>query len=240
MNILLTGGFGRLGKLISTSLIEKGHFVICLDKNVPNEIPFSKDNFKIKFYEIDLCNKENLFEILENIIKTFKRVDVVINNAALREFNSFEKFSQSEIEKIINVNFQVPISIIRKILPLMIENNFGRIINISSISALSGYSSGSLYCSTKNALITFTESLAADLEKLNKNITANVLLPDSFQTREGIKLAHYDMIVNGIIGKIDNLIRNRINGKAILISPTLNKLKWFIKISFQNFQRIFL
>ncbi len=239
MNVLLTGGFGNLGRLITSSLIGRGYFVIILDKNIKNESAFIEKNQKIKYYQIDFSNDEELLTVLDNILSTYKRIDIIINNAAVREFNSFEKFTKSDIDLICNVNFKTPLLIINKILRVMCENNFGRIINISSISALHGYSSGTLYCSTKNGLVTFTESLSGDLNKLNKNITANVLLPDSFQTRKGIKLNDYNLIVNQIIYKINTLISNKINGKVILIAPFFKKIFLLARIIIRSLMRIF-
>ncbi len=238
MNILITGGATGLGKLISENLIRHNHQLIILDR-------FSKDKVnpdyleKISYYEVDLRDFIDVSQILDEIIKKYVRIDVLINNAALREFQTFNQFSEDEIVNNIKVNFETPILLIGKILPLMIKNNFGRIINISSISGLKGYSKGSLYCSTKSSLMVFTESLASDLSLLRKNITANAILPDSFQTREGVKLESYEYVTSTIIKITNEIINTNVNGKIQVISPFFKKIKELLKALKAQYKRFY-
>lgn len=237
MNILVTGGARGLGKLISESLIELNHQVFILDR-LPSENFDSTLLKKISYYfEVDLRDIDELTKVLNVLIEKYERIDIIINNAALREFSSFVQFSDTSIYDNIKVNFQTPLLIIKKFLPLMIKYNFGRIINISSISGLYGYSQGTLYCATKSALITFTEALASDLSELGKNITANAILPDSFQTREGEKFKSYKYITNKIIKTIIELIVSNKNGKIFIVTPPRKKMIELLKALFRTFKR---
>ncbi|MCX7871526.1 MAG: SDR family oxidoreductase [bacterium] len=229
MNVLITGGGSGLGKIISESLLSKNYKVIVIDKLSPHAI--EKDYIsKIIYYQFDLSNINDLNFIIEDIYKNFNSIDVLINNAALRNFNTFEDFTLEEIFKLINVNYTTALILSRLVLKRMIQKNFGRIINISSVSSLYGYYSGTLYCSTKAALNIFTEALAKELTKNNKNITINTILPDSFITREGVKLKHYNYIVNNIINKINFFIQSRLNGKLTIVSPLGKKIFIFLHL----------
>lgn len=238
MIVLITGGGSGLGKIIGEQLIKRNHHIFVFDK-----LPISKinpDYLKlINYYELDIYNLSTLKQLIENITDKYGRIDVLINNAALRDFKAFNDFNEISINNNVKVNFEIPILLTWFLLPIMQKNNFGRIVNISSISGLQGYRSGSLYCSTKSALMIFTEALAEDLIILNKNITANAILPDSFQTREGEKLKSYDYITKKIVKIIFRIINSNINRKIFVISPPLKKAKEFIKIVYTDFKRFY-
>lgn len=239
MNILITGGGRGLGKLMVENLSKPNNHIFVLDR-LPNE-KVDSDFLKNKsnYYEVDLNDFESVKKILDEIISKYGRVDVIINNAAIRDFNSIEQFTEDDIVKNVKVNFETPILLIGKILPLMIKNNFGRIINISSISGLKGYSEGSLYCSTKSSLIVFTESLALDLSLLRKNITANAILPDSFQTREGGKLKNHEYVTSTITKMTNEIISTNVNGKIQVVSPSFKKIKELLKALNAQYNRFY-
>jgi len=99
----------------------------------------------------------------------------------------------------------------------MKEKGYGRIINVASLSGFQGYKTGSLYCSTKAALIRFTESLGKDLEKRDSDVTANVICPDSFSSVEGEIYSGRDAIfqnAHGIKGAAGNLRAYKISSLA--------------------------
>lgn len=239
MNILITGGGKGLGKLIVENLSKTNNHILILDRLPKEEVDLDFVKKKINYFEIDLIDFESVKKILNEIISKYGRVDVIINNAASRDFHSIEQFTEDEIIKNVKINFETPVLLIRNILPLMIKNNFGRIINISSISGLHGYSKGTLYCSTKSALMVFTESLALDLLLLNKNITANAILPDSFQTKEGEKLKNYKYITNTVINMIKKIINTNVNGKIKVVSPFLLKIKELQKVIYTQYNRFY-
>jgi NAD(P)-dependent dehydrogenase (short-subunit alcohol dehydrogenase family) len=239
MNILITGGGRGLGKLIVENLSKSNHHIFILDRLPNDKVDSDFLKNKSNYYEVDLNDFESVKKILDEIISKYREVDVIINNAAIRNFHSIEQFTEDEIVKNVKVNFETPVLLIGKILPLMIKNNFGRIINISSISGLQAYSKGSLYCSTKSALMVFTESLALDLSLLQKNITANAILPDSFQTREGEKLKDYEYVTNAITKMTNEFINTNVNGKIHVVSPSFKKIKELLKALFAQYNRFY-
>jgi len=239
MKILITGGGRGLGKIIAENLLGDNNKVVIFDRLTKEQIDSSYLYKLDGYYKVDLGDFEILNNTLDEVLTKYGSFDVLINNAALREFFPFENFSQENITYNIKVNFEAPLFVIKKLLPSMIENNFGRIINVSSISGLQGYAKGTLYCSTKSALIIFTESLSSDLKLLKRNITANAILPDSFQTREGEKLKNYDFIINTAVKIIRELINTNINGKIVVISPPIKKIKEITKALFAQFKRFY-
>ena len=107
----------------------------------------------------------------------------------------------------------------------MKKNGFGRIINISSISAYKVYDTGSLYCSSKRALIAFTEALGKELEPLNGSVTVNAICPDSFSRIDGTGLKNYDLITGSVLADIERIIKSRSNGTTISVFTFKHKIR---------------
>ena len=238
MNVLVTGGGRGLGKLIAERLFEQGHAIIILDRESFGSLDVSYSKKIKKYFEIDLSDVLKVNLVVDEILNAYSTIHVIINNAAIRDFKEFDSFSNDEISRIITANYAIPLTLVKRFLPVMAKQKFGRIITISSISGLQGYALGTLYCSTKSALITFTEALALELSHASKNITANVLLPDSFQTREGVRLKAYDYITNQVISLIDEFINGSANGKALVVATPIKKLTESLKAHF-HIQKLF-
>jgi short-subunit dehydrogenase len=226
---LITGGAQGLGLFLAEKFASLGHKIIIIDRQEKENLKDFLNKFNIDYHRVDLVNKIEIEKALDVICQNNKNIEVLINNAAVRVFKPFMDFSAEEIENIITVNLTNQLFIINKLLPVMLQNNFGRIISISSISGFEGYIRGTLYCSTKGAIIRFTEALGDDLVKLNKNITANVICPDSFQTIDGEKLKSHDKIVNKIYKNILHLLTNQINGEVIPILNAKTKIREFLR-----------
>jgi len=160
----------------------------------------------------------------------------LINNAALRFFRNYIDFSEKEVHEYVAVNFTAPILMIKRIFPLMKKSEYGRIINISSIGGFHGYTTGSMYSSTKGALIKFTEAFGMELNGSKGDITVNVICPDSFSSVSGEKYYGYDHIVNSIVKHIDKILDSDLNAAVI---PVFLPRTRFIEIM-RNFKEILL
>ena len=140
LNILITGGSQGLGKLLSQNFSQKGHNVIVFDIIKFNNIENSYKKLIHEYINIDLSQVENVKTNINYLLKKYNKIDVLINNASLRIFKNFENFTFQEINKNLSVNLETPLILINTILPIMKQNNFGRIINISSRSGFWGFS----------------------------------------------------------------------------------------------------
>ena len=219
-NILVTGGAKGLGKYLGKFLTEHGHRVYILDHNDKKDLSENYGNVIAGYYGVDLSDWVSVDGAVSSIISTHGTIDVLINNGALRVFKNCSDFDITDIEKCIMVNFQVPVLLTRRLLPIMKRNMYGRIINISSKAAYFGYSSGSMYCSTKSALNVFTECVSKELDVHIDNVTINAICPDSFRTKEGENLQGCDNIMGRIAMIIDDIIGSDRNGEII---PVLYK-----------------
>ena len=127
------------------------------------------------YLKIDL-EDNNAPEILyKKAFEYIGGVDVVVNNAGKYIYSKIEDMGQTEINSMIKLNFEVPYNLIAQAIPYMKQNNWGRIINIGSISGVVGEGYATLYSATKSSFTGLTKALA--LEVAEYGITVNTINP---------------------------------------------------------------
>lgn len=182
---LVTGGTRGIGKAIALELIKEGATVI---------INYSKDDLSAektykevkelggyaKLYKGDISNYDFCKEMIDYIIKTFGKIDILINNAAVSFRGLFMDFSSRNIENIFEINVFGAMYLSKEATPHMISRGTGNIINISSIWGETGASCEVLYSSTKGAINLFTKSLAKELAPMG--IRVNGIAPGVIDT----------------------------------------------------------
>lgn len=168
-NILITGSSKGIGLAIAKHL-NPDFNVYILGRNKEQLENLCKENNFAGFFAVDFFNDNNLEEIFKNL-----KIDILINNAGVYFYNNVEKISDEEIIKSFKLNAIIPLKLTRQFVPHMKTQNWGRIINIGSISGVMGEAYASIYSMTKASLIGMTKSLA--LELAQDNITVNVINP---------------------------------------------------------------
>ena len=212
-NILITGGAKGLGAYLARHLSAQGHRLLVLDRTASRDLAPDYRESLAAYVTADLADWPAVRACLApTLAKHEGRIDVLVNNAADRSFAEFSAFDASEIERCIRVNFETPVLLAHALLPAMRQNGYGRIINIGSRSGMRAYPSGSLYCSTKNALSVFTESVGAELVASGEDVTMNAICPGSFRTREGKELPEFENTVRTIAQTVDRLLSSDTNG----------------------------
>ena len=225
LHILITGGASGLGREIAEALIAEGHRVWCWGRKANASLPENAAGYQ----SVDLADVTKLDAAFRETLAVADHIDVLINNASLRDFKNFADYSAEEISAYINVNQQSPVLLSAMALEQMKTKGFGRIINISSGSGLKGYSSGSLYCSTKAAINSFTEAAGRDMEGLSgKDITVNAVLPGAFSKNDGTKLASYDQTVKAIIAACKGFIQGKESGSTVLLMQRKEKMQYLM------------
>ncbi len=224
---LITGGAQGLGRYLAEYLHKRGYGLIILDIQSFETLPDSYREIIQSYYQVDLSDISLLNKIIDEILYKHAKIDVLINNASLRIFRVFLDFTDTDIKRYVDVNFRAPILLSMRILPVMRKYCYGRIINISSRSGFWGYKTGSLYCSTKSALIKFTEALGRELADNINDVTANVICPGSFSKTDHKKHKGYDRIMSSIAKTIDRIISSRRSGEVV---PVLSKKNLLLEI----------
>ena len=189
INILITGASGGIGTSLSKAFSSTKANLFLLgssDEKISSlreELP-SRDN--IRFFTVDLSQRENVNNFCDSIIEEFGGISVVINNAGITQDSLFMRMSDSVWDKVFAINLDASMAIIRKFIRGMIKNKWGRIVNISSVVATTGNPGQSNYVASKGALNGLTKSLA--LEVATRGVTVNCISPGFIDTAMTAKL----------------------------------------------------
>lgn len=189
INILITGASGGIGTSLSKAFSSTKANLFLLgssDEKISSlreELP-SRDN--IRFFTVDLSQRENVNNFCDSIIEEFGGISVVINNAGITQDSLFMRMSDSLWDKVFAINLDASMAIIRKFIRGMIKNKWGRIVNISSVVASTGNPGQSNYVASKGALNGLTKSLA--LEVATRGVTVNCISPGFIDTAMTAKL----------------------------------------------------
>lgn len=189
INILITGASGGIGTSLSKAFSSTKANLFLLgssDEKISSlreELP-SRDN--IRFFTVDLSQRENVNNFCDSIIEEFGGISVVINNAGITQDSLFMRMSDSLWDKVFAINLNASMAIIRKFIRGMIKNKWGRIVNISSVVATTGNPGQSNYVASKGALNGLTKSLA--LEVATRGVTVNCISPGFIDTAMTAKL----------------------------------------------------
>ncbi len=170
-NILITGSSRGIGLSIAKRF--KADYNVFITGRCGEKLEKLCKQYDFSGYATIDLSKENAAEELFN--KLNKEIDILINNAGNYIYSPVEKLSHSEIINSINLNTISHFELIKYYVTGMKKNNWGRIINIGSISGVMGEANASLYSLTKAALIGMTKALA--LELAQNNITVNIINP---------------------------------------------------------------
>ncbi len=187
---LVTGANRGMGLATTTRLLEMNYHVIMVGKNL-NDLSticqkLKEKSFSVEYFHADMENKEDLYKLIDYINKSHQRIDVLINNAGIYiEEKNFLDLNESIFEKTFHTNTFAPYILIKGILPLMIQNNFGRIVNVSS--GLGSFDDASSFCLSysvsKGALNILTNIFSKEVR--NKNIKINSVCPGWVKTDMG-------------------------------------------------------
>ena len=176
-NILITGGAGGIGLEIVHYFEKKNFNIIILDKTLKKD--FKKNFKKIKknifYFEVDLLEIKKTEKKIQQIISKFKTIDILINCAGIQYISKIENFPTNEWRKVIDINLTSSFITSKNIIPVMKNNNSGRIINISSVHGLVASENKSAYVASKHGLIGLTKAIALELSKTK--ITCNAISP---------------------------------------------------------------
>ncbi|MDP1602167.1 MAG: acetoacetyl-CoA reductase [Legionella sp.] len=204
MTAVVTGGTGGIGSAICRRLAADYQVIACYFKDGKHEEAKRwqaiqrEAGFEIDIVYADIANFADCEKLTSLVSERYGRIDLLVNNAGITVDSSLRKMTSEQWQHVIDANLTSVFNMTRNILPAMIERNYGRIINISSINGRKGQFGQCNYAATKAALFGFTKSLA--LEVANKGITVNTVSPGYIDTAmlSGVK----DDVLKSIIADI--------------------------------------
>lgn len=193
MNVLITGAAGGIGEAIAKAFAQNGHNIILhYSKSEEKAFSIKKDleatyGVKVIPVKADLCSNDEIEALAKKVLSEFGTIDVLINNAGIAHQELFQLCSDEKAKEIFDVNIMSAMKLTKEILPTMIKNHSGRIINISSMWGVCGASCEVHYSASKSALIGFTKALSKEVGP--SGITVNCICPGFIDTKMN---AHLD------------------------------------------------
>lgn len=173
---IITGGANGIGLETAKLFITEGANVIIADINdKAGNIAAEKLGSKCKFVKTDVSDKTSAVFCVNEALKQFGTIDILINNAGITSDASLFKMSSDQFEKVIDINLKGVFFMTKYAAAQMAENNYGRIINTSSIVGLYGNFGQTNYAASKSGVIGMTKSWARELGR--KGITVNAVAP---------------------------------------------------------------
>lgn len=181
MIILVTGASRGIGKEIAQNLANQGNKVIAnYNKSEKEAQKLMKNNQNIDIYKADVSKRTEVKHMIEYVLNKYGKIDVLINNAGISQNKLFTDITDKDWNEIMNTNLYSAFCVTQEVLPNMIHNKKGCIINISSVWGIVGASCESLYSISKAGMDAMTKSLAKELGP--SKIRVNSIAPGIIDT----------------------------------------------------------
>jgi len=181
---VITGGAQGFGFAITERFIQSGAKVIIwdIDENAIKDAINKLKSENLSHQVVDVTNFEIVNKNLEELEKKYGKIDVFINNAGIAGLNTtVAEYPLDEWNKVMNLNLNSVFYCCKAVVPFMLKNNYGRIVNIASIAGKEGNPNASAYSTSKAGVIGLTKSLGKELAQ--KNIAVNCVTPAAAKTR---------------------------------------------------------
>lgn len=179
---IVTGAAKGIGQGIALALAqEKCNVVVCdIDQANCEQVAGELEKLGVKALAVkcDVAKKTDVENLFKKTIKEFGQLDILVNNAGVYPFVDFDKMTEADWDKIMDINLKSIFLCCSQAIKVM--STGGRIINISSIASIVGFAGLTHYCASKGAINSFTRALA--LEAAPKKITVNAIAPGAIET----------------------------------------------------------
>ena len=208
---MVTGAAVGIGRATAIKFAQNGANLVLVDINyeklesVKKEIEEYTD--KVLIFKCDVSNVENVNEVVAEAEKEFGKIDILINNAALwRDRATFVDSPVELWQKYIDINIMGVVYCTKAVLPKMIENKYGKIINIASVAGVYGNAKMTHYSTTKGALIAMTKALAKEV--VNDGVIVNAVSPGSVSPADNPDMNFYKETQLSHIGRTGTDMEN--------------------------------
>ncbi len=216
--MLITGTSKGIGRYLAEYYCRRGFLVEGCSRGNPD---WKADNYH--HHIVDVADEDQVTKMLNQIWKKHRRLNVVINNAAVASMNHFLLTPVQTVDTIFRINFRGTFLICRESAKLMKQSNYGRIINISSVAVPMLLEGEAIYAASKSAVETFTKIIAKELA--NFGITCNAIGPAPIKT---------DLIRRVPEEKIQHLIENLPVKEIGNLHDVANAIDFLIRPESQN------
>jgi 3-oxoacyl-[acyl-carrier protein] reductase len=180
---IITGAANGLGLEAARLFLKEGAKVALVDYDATTGEQRAAElqtEGEAAFYQVDVANQEKVVEMVSMVKERFGKIDILINNAGITKDNMLLKMSGEDFQKVMDVNVNGVFNCTQAVVPHMLENGKGKIINTSSVSGVYGNVGQTNYAASKAAVVGMTKSWAKEFGR--KNINVNAVAPGFVDT----------------------------------------------------------
>lgn len=190
-----------MGKEIAIQLAKSGCNVFLTGRNIAEleslkkEIEDIGDNTKVFCHASDLNKVGDIKDVVKTVREKLGKIDILINSAGIFPIKSLADSTTEDFDECFNVNVRAPFIFCKEFSKDMVENKWGRIVNIGSSSAYAGFNDTSIYCASKHALLGFSRSIHNELKE--HNVRTFCVSPALAKTEMGklVKTQDFDTLI---------------------------------------------
>lgn len=213
---LITGAAVGIGRACAILLAESGAKVVLVDLNYEKlealKAELSEYGENVFIYECDVSNEARVNEVAKDALSKWGRIDILVNNAAVwRCWAPFTETTTDEWRRFFDINVLGTVYVTKALLPAMLENKYGRIINVSSVAGVYGNANMVHYSATKGAIISFTKALAKEVA--DKGVLVNCISPGTVSDSSNEDIDHFSENQRSYMGRTGT---DRENAELIL------------------------
>ena len=178
LSVVVTGGSRGLGLCVVRKLLVEGYRAIAIARQMSDQLASTMAQAEqtrpgsLRFIPFDLCDVQNIPDLVRKMRKSVGPIYGLVNNAGLGSDGALAMMHTAKIERLIRVNTLSPIVLTKYVVRHMMADGGGRVVNVASIVASTGYGGLSVYGATKASMIGFTRSLAREVGPLGINVNA--------------------------------------------------------------------
>ncbi len=196
---IVTGAGQGIGRSIALKMAREGADVTIAEMNSGSGTQTARDvealGRKALFISVDVANQQQVQGLVDQVLTVWKRIDILVNNAGFDRPSNLLKLKEEDWDAVLGVHLTGALNCIQAVAPHMIENGYGKIVNVSSVWGKSGAVSEISYSTAKAGIIGLTKSVARELGRYQINV--NVILPGLILTPPIAKMAekYQNMII---------------------------------------------
>lgn len=180
---IITGAANGLGYEAAVTFRREGAKVALVDFDPSGEqraAELKEQGADVEFFQVDVANRESVDNMVLQVLHRFGKIDILINNAGITRDGMLTKLLQEDFQKVLDVNLTGVFNCTQAVVPHMISQNYGKIVNTSSVSGVYGNVGQTNYAATKAAVVGMTKTWAKELGR--KGINVNAVAPGFIET----------------------------------------------------------
>ncbi|KQO18016.1 SDR family NAD(P)-dependent oxidoreductase [Paenibacillus sp. Leaf72] len=179
--VLISGASSGIGALAAKQLARRGAIVVLTGRNVEKlKAQVAEIGSNSSYFQMDVTSMEDVQQVIQSVLQKHGRLDILINNAGYGQFEYFETMPVEAFDQMMDTNYMGIVRCTKAVLPYMLSQGSGHIVNIASLAGKIGSAKSTAYTATKHAVLGFTNSLRMELR--GKGIVVSAVNPGPIDT----------------------------------------------------------